>query len=99
MSIPLLEVPGVYRSNRQPFRVMNLLGSSAKTEKGKEWGWETPILFLAPDTQAYTHWNNTGNGRAIVRAVAERFRCDYDAHGNHGLTSTLKRTVCSHADN
>ena len=90
--VPLLDVPGVTRSNGKPFRIQKLLGTSSKTEKGEELGWHTAILFLAPHTQTYNIVNDTAKGDAILRAVCLKFGWEVP-----DLYKQARKTVCSHA--
>ena len=92
--VPLLDVPGMTRANGndKPFRIQKLLGTSTKTEKGRVLGWVTPILFLAPHTQAYSIVKDTAEGDAILRAVCDKFGWEVP-----DLYKRARRTVCSHA--
>jgi len=73
MSIPILEVPGLKRSNGYPFRVNNLLGESSKARMlAVEMGYLSTVMFLSPHMMA-NEIAATLEGQLILKAVEQKF--------------------------
>jgi len=93
MSVPILHVPGLERSNGQSFNLVNLFGESTKTKKmSEELGFKSMVQFLSPHRMV-GEIAATEEGQLILDAVERKFHV-------YGLLGGLvrKHNSCPKAD-